>query len=155
MYVTLLAILGIQYSVGAYSMETVTNVLDTMKKGGLAIHGMLVYIRDLSERVFNGQVDDWKEPAFALLMSGLVGCILYVLIGAPLKAGLWTGRKAKRHVAHRYMGLLFLVQYGAAWAHFLSDYEDSTSSFITHFISLNGKIIEGFFLGGGLPPCRK
>ena len=146
MYVTLGVIVAIQYSVGAYSLETATNVVDTMKKGGLAIHDMLVYVRDVSEKVFYGQVDDWKEPAYALVMSALLGCILYVLVGAPLKAGLWTGRKAKRHVAHRYMGLLFLVQYGAAWAHFLSDYEDASSSYITHFISLNGKIISFFFV---------
>jgi hypothetical protein len=80
-----------------------------------------------------------KEIVIACIASLIIGGILYVLVYAPLRAGMWTGQRARKHVIHRYMGLAFLIQYGAAWVEFMTNYENGgKDSFLPHFISTNG-----------------
>lgn len=73
--------------------------------------------------------------AFAIVSS------FKILFVAPFKAGMWTGERAKRHVIHRYMGLLFLIQYSLAWVEFTSNYEVYKLSYLPFTIALNGKVI--------------
>ena len=77
---------------------------------------------------------------YVSIISVLLGCIFYVLVGAPLRAGLWTGQKSTKHMLHRYMGLFFLIQYSLAWVEFLTDYETAKTTYFTHSITLNGRI---------------
>jgi hypothetical protein len=35
---------------------------------------------------------------------------------------------------------LYLIQYGAAWTHYLTNYEEAKDTYLTHFIALNGMI---------------
>jgi hypothetical protein len=85
-----------------------------------------------------GEVDSWSKFLFAYIIAALVAFLLYVLIGAPLRAGFWTGRKAMRHKMHRYMGLSYLLQYGPAWVVYCTHYEQAKDSYLLHFIAING-----------------
>jgi hypothetical protein len=69
----------------------------------------------------------------------------YVLLWRPFRAGLWTGRRARRHKFHRYMGLAYLVQYFCAWIEFFVHYErGGATSYLPHFIAVNGVCVCAF-----------
>ena len=70
---------------------------------------------------------------------------LEMLFVAPCKAGMRTGQRAKRHVIHRYMGLLFLIQYSLAWVEFTTNYEGYKHSYFPFAIALNGKLIPSIY----------
>jgi hypothetical protein len=70
---------------------------------------------------------------------------LEMLFVAPFKAGMWTGQRAKRHVIHRYMGLLFLIQYSLAWVEFTTNYEGYKHSYFPFAIALNGTVIPSIY----------
>lgn len=97
------------------------------------------YLRDLLQSVAAGKDVDTMECVYAGIITVVVGSILYVLIWSPLRAGMWTGQRARRHVLHRFMGLFYLLQYFAAWIEFTTNYENSKNSYLPHFISICGK----------------
>ena len=82
--------------------------------------------------------------AYKILATSIVvavlGSIFNVLLIKPFRAGMWTGTRARRHRIHRYMGLLYLLQYAAAWYEFIANYEGSgKKSYLPVTIALNGK----------------
>jgi hypothetical protein len=138
-YLSVFTILNLQYFGGMYTMEMPKSWWSSMTTSAYTCREIMVYLRDLCQTAFRGEVTDWKELAYVGIACALVGCILYVLVGAPLRAGLWTGRKATRHKLHRYMGLLFLMQYGAAWVEYTTNYLDGgLTSYLPHMIAMNG-----------------
>jgi heme/copper-type cytochrome/quinol oxidase subunit 3 len=36
------------------------------------------------------------------------------------------------------MGLMYLLQYVAAWVHYFTNYEQAKDSYLSHFIAING-----------------
>ena len=139
LYVTL-AIIGIAQAAGNFwSRNTLESYWNDMSNAGTSLMEMLTYIRSLMEEVWTTrQIKDWKEFMYVGIITTLVASLMHVLIGAPLKAGVWTGPRSRKHKLHRYMGLLYLIQYGAAWIHYLTNYEEAKSTYLTHFIALNG-----------------
>jgi len=76
-----------------------------------------------------------------LLVVIVISSIYYLLMVKPFRAGMWTGTRANRHRIHRYMGLVFLLQYSFAWYEFISNYEGSgKTSFLPVSTALNGVI---------------
>lgn len=74
------------------------------------------------------------------LVVMVISSIYYLLMVKPFRAGMWTGTRAQRHRIHRYMGLVFLLQYSFAWYEFISNYEGSgKSSYLPVSIALNGE----------------
>jgi hypothetical protein len=75
-----------------------------------------------------------------LLVVIVISSIYYLLMVKPFRAGMWTGTRANRHRIHRYMGLVFLLQYSFAWYEFISNYEGSgKTSFLPVSTALNGE----------------
>jgi hypothetical protein len=137
-YMSSAIILTAQFVGGVWSIDTLKNWLLATTTAGESIRETLAYLRDLMQAAARGEVDSWSECMFACAIAGLVACLLYVLIGAPLRAGFWTGRKAMRHKMHRYMGLSYLLQYGPAWVVYCTHYEQAKDSYLLHFIAING-----------------
>jgi hypothetical protein len=136
-----LGIIAISHVAGdIWSMKTAQKYMEAMSSARGSFQETLGYLRDIMQAAFQGQITNWKEFASVCIITTLVGCLLYVLIVAPLMAGVWTGPRSRKHKVHRYMGLLYLVQYGAAWTHYLTNYEEAKDTYLTHFIALNGKI---------------
>lgn len=63
----------------------------------------------------------------------------YVFLVAPALAGLWTGRKARRAVFHRYMGLSYLIHYVLACAELCLNYGAAKHSYLTHIVAVTGR----------------
>ena len=120
--------------------EVAASWLDSMVTSYTTAWRSLEYLRDLMQAAFAGQTLSKAELAYTSVGTVVIGSILYVLLFVPLRAGMWTGQRARRHVIHRFMGLLYLVQYLAAWIEFTTNYENSKNSYLLHFISINGTI---------------
>eukprot|EP00591_Stephanopyxis_turris_P010306 CAMPEP_0195518584 /NCGR_PEP_ID=MMETSP0794_2-20130614/13258_1 /TAXON_ID=515487 /ORGANISM="Stephanopyxis turris, Strain CCMP 815" /LENGTH=452 /DNA_ID=CAMNT_0040647585 /DNA_START=16 /DNA_END=1371 /DNA_ORIENTATION=- len=80
------------------------------------------------------------NAAWTIVVLGVVLAISYVLLYRPFRAGMWTGSRAKRHSVHRYMGLLYLIQYGIAWFDYITNNDESSRSYLPNTIALNGLI---------------
>jgi hypothetical protein len=144
-YVTLTVILTAHYVLGLWSVHTLQNWKESMVHAGGATRDAMVYLRLLMERVVDTHSStDWKEVATAAIATTLIGTALYVLIGAPLRAGFWTGSRSTKHMIHRYMGMAYLLQYFAVWIEFVTNYDHhAADSVLPHFIAVNG-IIQGY-----------
>eukprot|EP00529_Nitzschia_sp_RCC80_P042764 CAMPEP_0113477244 /NCGR_PEP_ID=MMETSP0014_2-20120614/20103_1 /TAXON_ID=2857 /ORGANISM="Nitzschia sp." /LENGTH=436 /DNA_ID=CAMNT_0000370323 /DNA_START=99 /DNA_END=1405 /DNA_ORIENTATION=+ /assembly_acc=CAM_ASM_000159 len=147
-YVTLAVVLTAHYVLNVWSVRTLVNWKESMTHAGEATRDALMYLKELMERVFLGSQDenpaDWKEIVTAGVVTTLIGTTLYVLIGAPLRAGFWTGSRSTKHKVHRYMGMAYLIQYFAVWIEFVTNYEHHRAdSVLPHFIAING-IIQGY-----------
>jgi hypothetical protein len=140
LYVSLAVILGGQYFSGMWTVETPKIWLSSCITSAKKCWALLAFLRDFMQAAAAGEITDRTELAKVTIITLLVASILYVLIGAPLRAGFWTGRRSNRHLVHRYMGLAYLIQYGFAWVEYLTNYEDGFRlSFLTHTLALNGK----------------
>jgi hypothetical protein len=141
-YVTVGIIFGLQYFSGLYA--NITHVLaslkDSVATSSRTLYDTIVYLRDLCQSIASGNAqDNPRDYACAFIFCVLVGCLVYVLLVAPLRAGMWTGTRAKRHKVHRYFGLAFLIQYALAWIEYLTNYEDGyRNSYLVHTIAING-----------------
>ena len=94
------------------------------------------------QRAESKTFDGW-ELLYSVVILGCVASIFIVLVWAPFRAGLWSGRRAaKKHTIHRYMGLFWIIQYAACWIEYVTDYEQSKKSYLPHFIALNGTCFE-------------
>jgi hypothetical protein len=139
-YLTIFLVLGAQLSGGIYSRQVFDSYVNSWKKSGRTTWLYLEYLRDLMQKVASGEAKDWKEILTAAITTLCVGMILYVLIYVPVRAGMWTGTRARRHRIHRYMGLAFLLQYFCAWIEFINHYQDGgKDSYLPQFIALNGR----------------
>lgn len=156
LYVVAVSILVAQYVGGVWRLETLVNWKESMVHAGLTSRDSLVYLRDIMQSVAESLLQrndgtttttnapvDWREVAYALVVTLLVASTLYVLIGAPLRAGFWTGPRSRKHKLHRYMGMAFLIQYFAAWVEFVTHYDHAKDSYLPHFIAING-LIQGY-----------
>ena len=105
-----------------------------------------VYGCDLIMDLIHWRERPLKEYFVALIVLAFLSSIFFVLLIAPLRAGMWTNRtRIKRHKLHRYFGLLFLIAYTFAWIEFIFDYENrGKNSYLPHIISINGKSIIPF-----------
>lgn len=139
MYSIAMLVIGAQWSGGVYSIEVMTSVANSWRTGGRFAYLYLAYIRNLSQAVATGHATAPKEIATAAFATVAVGCCLYVLIYVPLRAGMWTGKRARRHKMHRYLGLLFLTQYFLAWVEYICNYDEGgKDSYLSHFVGVNG-----------------
>jgi hypothetical protein len=101
---------------------------------------LLALLRNFMQAAAAGEIADKTELAKVVIVALLVASILCVLIGAPLRAGSWTGRRSNPHLMHRCMGLACLIQRGFAWVEHLTNYEGCFHlSFLTHTLALNGE----------------
>jgi hypothetical protein len=141
-YVTVGVIIGLQYFSGMYANITgvVASLNDSVTTSSHTFYDTLVYLQGLCQSIASGQAqDDPWEYVYAFTFCFLVGCLGYVLLVAPFRAGMWTGTRARRHKVHRYFGLAFLVQYALAWIEYLTNYEGGyRNSYLVHTIALNG-----------------
>ncbi len=131
-------IFSLQYFSGMWSVHTLQSWWASMKSSTETVNNLLLYFRDLTKSFFAGELQTWKEFGQALVVIAVVGSMLHVFFVAPFRAGMWTGPRSRKAVVHRYMGLLFLIQYFLAWVEFLTDYERARYSFLPHAIALNG-----------------
>lgn len=142
MYVIYGTIFALEFYGGVYRVETLQSWWRSMATSASTCVALLGYTRDLTKTAVDGEYQDWQEYAQTGVIFSLVLSLLYVFFVAPFRAGLWTGTKARRHKIHRYMGLMYLVQYTFAWVEYFTDYDNAAKSFLPHFIALNG-IIQG------------
>jgi len=141
-YLLTAIIIGFQYYGGVYSLDTLSAWKSSIVTSYVTTTEKLAYLKDLMQATAAGEVREPKEYAIALITTLLCASIFYVLIWSPLRAGMWTGTRARRHKIHRYLGLLYLIQYASAWTEFITNYENGKNSYLPHFIALNG-IIQG------------
>lgn len=139
-----LALLIIQ----AYTSNVLKSLPSVLAQVGNSIttslESIVMLIHDLFE-LFNdtlhGQFHTMEEYISHLSYAFLAVSFIYVLIIGPMKAGMWTGKRATRQRVHRFMGLAYLIQYGLAWVQFLTNYEDGYQhSYLPYTIALNGLI---------------
>lgn len=142
-YVATACLVGSHYVIGFYSLETLINWKESMVHASYATRDGMVYLRNLMDDVWNGRITQWSEVLYAAILTFLVMSTLTLLIGAPLRAGFWTGSRTKKHIVHRYMGMAFLIQYAAAWVEYLTNYDHAKDSVLLHFIAING-LIQGY-----------
>jgi hypothetical protein len=140
LYVSLIVIGMLEGCSGMYTLDTLRSWWSSITTSIRTVHSLLEYEKDLMQSVFSGEFREPKEYLQASIVTILAGSILWVLIGKPMSAGLWTGERASRHKMHRYMGLCFLIQYALAWVEFITNYEGAGEfSFIPHTVALNGR----------------
>ena len=134
--------LSLQFMTGIYSVETFQSWQSSMTTSAETTFGFLEYFRALTRAALEGDfVEDPTTYVKVFLMLAVCFLSIYVFLLAPLRAGLWTGARARRHKFHRYMGLAYLVQYFFAWVEFGSNYENGgATSYLPHFIALNGEL---------------
>jgi len=138
-YVTFGSILMLQYCSGVWAPETLKSYYSSVTISVETLGELLGYTRDLTRTAIDGEYREWTEYAKTATTVTVIFSLVYVFFLAPLRAGLWTGSRARKHIFHRYMGLLFLAQYFLAWIEIATNYEGGAeSSFLPHFISVNG-----------------
>lgn len=123
-------------------LQLVAGVLSSLSTSMHTLRETMERTNDMYASLWEGNgAYSLTECLYATVVLAGVLSILYVLVYTPLRAGMWTGQRAKRHLVHRYMGLAFLIQYGLAWVEFITNYEDGArGSFLPHTIALNGMI---------------
>lgn len=143
-YVSVLLIVMLEGCSGMYKVDTLWSWWSSVITSLRTVRDLLEYEKDLMQSICSGEFRDPKEYLQAAIVTILTGSILWVLIGKPMSAGLWTGERASRHKVHRYLGLFFLIQYSLSWVEFITNYEGAGAySFIPHTVALNG-VIQGY-----------
>jgi hypothetical protein len=138
-WVTVVLIAMLEGCSGMYKMDTLRSWWSSFTTSIYTIRDLLQYEKDLMWSVVSGDLREPMEYLQATIVTVLAGSILWVLIGKPMAAGLWTGQRAARHKVHRYMGLFFLTQYTLAWVEFITNYKGAGAvSFLPHTVALNG-----------------
>ena len=138
-YVTILLTFLLQYLSGVFSSSSLSIVQNNLNSS----------IQSLSHLCSSKWIQEWKksegfarEDCIILVIALLlVGIIIYILLWSPFRAGMWTGKRAKRFQMHRYGGLCFLCLYGLAWVEFISNSHsgDYGSTLLPHLVVLNGR----------------
>lgn len=153
-YIILGTIVGIQYFSDTYSMKTVTSYINSMTSSynymksitHYAIYDVLLggYLNSTNNNNTNDIINQY-EYIKVILIGSLCISLFYIFFFAPYRAGFWTGRRTNRHKMHRYMGLLYLIHYGAAWLEYFSpNYNPIRGSYLCHFIAINGTLYFDF-----------
>lgn len=140
-WVSLTLIVLLEGCSGMYKMETLRSWWSSFTTSIYTVRDLLEYEKDLMWSVVSGNLREPMEYLQAGIVTLLTGSILWVLVGKPMAAGLWTGQRAARHKIHRYMGLFFLTQYTLAWVEFITNYKGAGEfSFLPHTVALNGML---------------
>jgi hypothetical protein len=140
-YITVGSLLAMQYFCGIYRLETFQHYASSIVASATTVRDLMAYLKDLCWSVAAGDYRTPSEYAIAATTSVAVFSALYVFVGAPLRAGFWTGSRATKHKMHRYMGALYLIQYFLAWIEFAFHYQDRAAfSYMPHFVGINGTI---------------
>lgn len=144
LYVSILIIGMLEGCSGMWQVDTLRSWWSSFTTSIRTVRDLLEYEKDLMQSIFEGNFREPNEYLQAAIVTVLAGSIMWVLIGKPLSAGLWTGERSKKHKMHRYMGLFFLIQYGLAWVEFITNYKGvGEFSYIPHTVALNG-VIQGY-----------
>ncbi|CAB9504091.1 expressed unknown protein [Seminavis robusta] len=137
-FVTVLIIILNQASSGIYSIESLQNCWSSVTTSLQMMNNVLEYTKDLMTSVYEGNLRGTKEYLIAAGVTAVVASWICVFVWVPFRAGVWTHR-AIRHKVHRYMGLLFIIQYALAVVEFMTDYKnDGTLSLLTNSLAING-----------------
>mmetsp|Transcript_12128 Transcript_12128/g.20123 ORF Transcript_12128/g.20123 Transcript_12128/m.20123 type:complete len:220 (-) Transcript_12128:42-701(-) len=141
MYSIAALVIGAQWSGGIYSFEVMESVGNSLRTAAHSTWSSLEYLRDLTHAVCTGQSKDPIEIITAAFATLCFGCCFFVLFIVPIRAGMWTGTRARRHKIHRYLGLIFLIQYFAAWVEYICNYDEGgKDSYLSHFVGMNGAL---------------
>lgn len=139
-YVTVVGYLGLAYYANVFRMETITSWINSMRVSSDKVYESLVYSQDVANTLVTGDYRPASEYVHLSFITLSVLSLLYIFVGAPLRAGFWTGSRSGRHVMHRYMGLVYMLQYFLAWFEFSTNYEETgKNSFLPMFVALNGE----------------
>jgi len=138
LYVTLVTVFMLQGCSGMYKLDTLKQWWNALADSVKLSKDIMEYEKELMWSIFSGEFRSPMEYLWASVWTVLVGSILWVLIGKPLRAGVWTGQRSTKHKMHRYMGLAFLIQYTLSWVHFLTYTDADDFSFIPHTVAMNG-----------------
>jgi hypothetical protein len=143
-FVTFGTIISLEYFGGLYSYTTITSWYTSLYQSTIMVGQLLYYTGNVLLSPFQSKNDGVTTTATsqmdfiyvcALLLALLP--LLYVFFIAPFNAGFWTGRKSKRHLFHRYMGLSYLIHYVLAWVEFFM-FDTSKTSYLCHIIAVMG-----------------
>jgi hypothetical protein len=142
-FVSFGGIFGLQYLSGMWSRETVESWYSSVVTSANTLKNLLGYTRDLTKDAIEEVSGDapqhhWTEYCRTAVIFLISLSLIYVFFVAPFMAGLWTGRKARRHKFHRYMGLAYLIQYTLAAVEFFTNYDAARSSYLRATIAFTG-----------------
>lgn len=134
--VTFGTILGLQCFSGMWQFSTLDSWIASLLDSSME----LVSLTQKAIQVVVGQAPagSWLEYAKTIVLTSFCGFLVYVFFVAPALAGLWTGRKARRAVFHRYMGLSYLIHYVLACVELLTDYTAAKNSYLGHIVAVTG-----------------
>ena len=139
-YVTMTCIVLLEGCSGMYKLDTIKSWWFSISTSSTTVYEYLEYLKTLMQSSFNGEIREPKEYMVATVTTAVVASLFGIFIYSPFRAGVWTGRRASKHRVHRYMGLIFLIQYGLVWVEFLTKNGGSGSlGFLPHALALNGK----------------
>ena len=142
-YITFGTILGLQYFGGLYDdTATLRSWYTSLYESILTLIQLVRYSQTiLLSSSSSASTTTWREFGFVATLWGVVILpLVYVFFIAPFRAGFWTGRKSRRHVFHRYMGLCYLLHYVLAWIEFFTNPTSSKTSYLCHIIAVMGKV---------------
>ena len=136
-YLSAVLVLALNYALGVFTFPktTISTVLGSLQYSLSTLYDLITSIPIVMTSSTS------MELLFLLGTVCAIALSVIMLLIAPLKAGMWTGQRANRHVAHRYMGLVFLIQYSLAWVEFATNYESYKNSYLPASIALNGTVI--------------
>jgi hypothetical protein len=145
--VTFGTILGLQCCSGMWHRSTLdswyTSLRDsTVQLGKLTTSAINVTFgmqRATTTDQATDELRSWIQYAQTVLITIFCGVLAYVFFVAPALAGLWTGRKARRAVLHRYMGLSYLIHYVLACVELITNYGAAKNSYLCHVVAVTGR----------------
>jgi hypothetical protein len=151
-YVVLVTTIGLHYFSGIYSMSTIESYKNSIVTSAVATTNLLQYVKDLAMTLIVGNENSTVIPngtdtasmnmeyARVGIMVAISLSLFYVFFVAPFLAGFWTGKRTRKAVLHRYMGLAYLIQYTFAWVEFFTNYHPYRATYLCHFVAVNGKL---------------
>ena len=138
-YVTMTCIILLEGCSGMYKLDTLKSWWSSISISANTVYEYLDYLKMLMQSAASGELRETKEYIVAAVTTAIVASLVGIFIYSPFRAGVWTGKRASKHKVHRYMGLLFLIQYGLVWVEFLTENGGSGSlGFLPHALALNG-----------------
>ena len=142
-YLSVVLVLALSYASGIFTSPE-TTIFTVIGSCQYSFSTLTSFITSIPSIIRTATSRSIMELLFLLGMTCAITLSVLMLFVAPLKAGMWTGQRAKRHVAHRYMGLVFLIQYSLAWVEFATNYDSYKNSYIPATIALNGTVVSNF-----------
>jgi hypothetical protein len=154
-YITFSTILSLQYCSGLYTYSAIQSWYNSLSQSTYTMIDLLSYSRNVflslpglssiittsdSTNDSSGPITQMEYIFVITIWTVVILPLFYVFFIAPFRAGFWTGRKSKRHVFHRYMGLCYLIHYVLAWIEFFTNPSSSKTSYLCHIIAVMGNV---------------